>query len=90
MAIGSEQQMIPETQQSYQAFIPPGGLDQGFYATPAAPMMSQTGTMMTDMTIPQPSTDDYVRTADEMSGYLTWDMMDIPPMLDYGNYFPTE
>lgn len=90
VTLETEPQMLPGTQANYQSFAPPGSMDQGFYTTPAVPIVPQMGTMVNDMSMPQPSMDDYVRTADEMSGYLTWDMMDIPPMLDYGNYFPTE
>lgn len=45
--------------------------------------------MPTDV-MAQPSMDDYVRTADEMSGYLTWQTMEVPPWLNFGNLFPPE
>lgn len=38
--------------------------------------------------IPQPSVDDYIRTADEMSGYLTWQAMTVPSWLNFDNMFP--
>lgn len=38
--------------------------------------------------ITQPSINDYVRTADEMSAYLTWQTMDVPPWLNFQNMFP--
>ena len=33
----------------------------------------------------QPSVDDYIKTADEMSNLLTWTMPDIPPWMSLGD-----
>jgi hypothetical protein len=70
-----------------QAFMPVG-MGQGLFSTPSMQMARPMQPIVSEMMIPQPSMNDYVRTADEMSSYLTWDAMDIPPMLDYGNFFP--
>lgn len=41
-----------------------------------------------DSGIPQPSMNHYIRTADEMSGYLTWQTTELPPWFNYDSQFP--
>lgn len=76
----------------YQNFAPlpsqPLPVNQGFYQSAPAQIVPQMAGMMPGMTIPQPSMDDYVRTADEMSGYLTWQAMEVPPWLNLENVLP--
>lgn len=50
---------------------------------PSAGAMVQSGAML------QPSVDDYIKTADEMSPYLTWNMPDMPQWLTLGDHVPS-
>ncbi|KAL7934957.1 hypothetical protein V8C35DRAFT_279425 [Trichoderma chlorosporum] len=49
---------------------------------PSAGVMVQNGTLM------QPSVDDYIKTADEMSAYLTWGMPEIPHWMTLSEQMP--
>lgn len=49
---------------------------------PSAEVMVQNGAIM------QPSVDDYIKTADEMSAYLTWGIPDIPQWLNMPDQMP--
>lgn len=46
---------------------------------PSAGVMAQNGAML------QPSIDDYIKTADEMSNLLTWNMPDLSPWITFDN-----
>lgn len=46
---------------------------------PSAGVMAQNGAML------QPSIDDYIKTADEMSNLLTWNMPDLTPWITFDN-----
>lgn len=46
---------------------------------PSAGLMAQHGAML------QPSIDDYIKTADEMSNLLTWNMPDLSPWITFDN-----
>lgn len=48
-------------------------------------LMPSAGVMMQHNAMLQPSVDDYIRTADEMSNLLTWNMPDIPPWMNLGD-----
>lgn len=64
-------------------------MNQAFFQTaPESTMPQVTSLQVPDMMPLQPSMDDYIRTADDMAGYLTWDVMEVPSWLNYGNLFP--
>jgi hypothetical protein len=46
------------------------------------------GSMIQNEDILQPSMDDYIRAADEMSSYLTWDMNQLPPWINFNDPMP--
>lgn len=48
-------------------------------------LMPSAGVMVQNGAILQPSIDDYIKTADEMSNLLTWNMPDLPPWMSYGD-----
>lgn len=48
-------------------------------------LMPSAGVMMQHNAMLQPSVDDYIKTADEMSNLLTWTMPDIPPWMNLGD-----
>lgn len=60
------------------------GLDQrnALQIIPSAGVMVQDGAML------QPSIDDYIKTADEMSTYLTLGILEIPPWLNLPDHLP--
>jgi hypothetical protein len=49
---------------------------------PSAGVMVQNGAML------QPSVDDYIKTADEMSAYLTWAIPEIPQWMNLPDQMP--
>ncbi|KAI6783981.1 uncharacterized protein J7T54_001857 [Emericellopsis cladophorae] len=82
-------QMLPVLRPAYSSFVPPDpvAVDQNYY--PVQPIHSQMMSMVSDTMEGQPTMDDYIRTAGDMAGYLTWDHMEIPASLNYANFFPT-
>lgn len=87
------QKALPNLRPEYPIFVPTQSLpvshvNQSFFQTTADPVVPRMAGLMPDLTIPQPSMDDYIRTADDMAGYLTWDAMEVPAWLNYGNLFP--
>jgi hypothetical protein len=77
-------QVLPSLRPDYMASVSePLSLEQA----DVAPNLPAMGAAMMDG-IPQPSVDDYIRTADEMSGYLTWQAMTVPSWLNFGDMFP--
>ncbi|PTB75659.1 hypothetical protein M440DRAFT_1439356 [Trichoderma longibrachiatum ATCC 18648] len=52
------------------------------HIVPSAGVMAQSGSLL------QPSVDDYIKTADEMSAFLTWGMPDMPPWIDLPDQMP--
>lgn len=72
-----------------QQNLPMDTMNQAFFQTaPESTMPQVTSLQVPDMMPLQPSMDDYIRTADDMAGYLTWDVMEVPSWLNYGNLFP--
>lgn len=87
--MGNEQTQT--LQSEYPTFLPTPAIpaDPGYYQSPPGPIVPQMSSMMPpDVIVSQPSMDDYIRTAGEMAGYLTWDTLEVPPWLNYGNLFP--
>lgn len=78
-------QTLPMNQMSQVSQV--NQMGQGFFPAPDSGV-SQMAEMMPDIMVPQPSMDDYIRTAGDMAGYLTWDVMEVPAWLNYGNLFP--
>lgn len=86
-------QMLPVLRPAYSSFAPPDPvvMDQSYYSVQSTlpPIHSQMMSMVSDTMAGQPTMDDYIRTAGDMAGYLTWDQMEIPASLNYANFFPT-
>lgn len=79
------EQVPPHLQPDYSTFIHETLPLQTAYSGDGSQYMPD---MTTAVPISQPSMDHYIRTADEMSGYLTWQTTEIPPWLNFGNLFP--
>lgn len=83
------EQLLPNPQSAYSMLAPEPLPMQAVYSGDGSQYMPDIATTMaTAVPISQPSMDDYIRTADEMSGYLTWQTMEIPPWLNLENLFP--
>lgn len=87
------QQPLPNLRPEYSNYMPAQSLpmnqmNQNFFQGAPDPGVPQMTRMMPDMMVPQPSMEDYIRTAGDMAGYLTWDAMEVPAWLNYGNLFP--
>lgn len=87
------QQALPSLRPEYSNFmqsqtLPMNQMNQGFYQNTPDPVAQQMTGLMPDMVISQPSMDEYIQTADDMAGYLTWNAMEVPSWLNYGNLFP--
>ena len=88
------QQAPPTLRPEYSNFppqqnLPMDAMNQAFFQTAPESTIPQVASLQVPEMMPlQPSMDDYIRTADDMAGYLTWDVMEVPSWLNYGNLFP--
>ncbi|KAJ6789952.1 hypothetical protein PWT90_10831 [Aphanocladium album] len=72
--------MMPMTMDGSMGPVTPGTSQRPpLQIMPSAGVMAQNGAML------QPSIDDYIKTADEMSNLLTWNMPDLSPWITFDN-----
>ncbi|TQV94492.1 Fungal transcriptional regulatory protein [Cordyceps javanica] len=72
--------MMPMTMDGSMGPLTPGTSQRPpLQIMPSAGVMAQNGAML------QPSIDDYIKTADEMSNLLTWNMPDLSPWFTFDN-----
>ncbi|OAA39556.1 Fungal transcriptional regulatory protein [Beauveria brongniartii RCEF 3172] len=72
--------MMPMTMDGSMGPMTPGTSQRPpLQIMPSAGVMAQNGAML------QPSIDDYIKTADEMSNLLTWNMPDLSPWFTFDN-----
>ncbi|RFU75772.1 hypothetical protein TARUN_6531 [Trichoderma arundinaceum] len=68
--------------------IAPELMSQGLAQRNALQIMPSAGVMVQSGAMLQPSVDDYIKTADEMSTYLTWGMPEIPQWINLPDQMP--
>lgn len=68
--------------------IAPELMDQSLPQRNPLHVIPSAGVMVQNEAIMQPSVDDYIKTADEMSTYLTWGIPDIPQWLNLPDQMP--
>ncbi|KAL7792436.1 hypothetical protein V8C37DRAFT_380295 [Trichoderma ceciliae] len=81
---------LPILRPTYPALeVAPELLSQGLNQRNPLQIMPSAGVMVQTGAILQPSVDDYIKTADEMSAYLTWGMPEVPRWINIPYQVPS-
>lgn len=80
---------LPVLRPTYPALeVAPELMSQSLVQRNPLQIMPSAGVMVQNGALLQPSVDDYIKTADEMSTYLTWGMPEMPNWMNLADQMP--